>query len=299
MEISDTLILVLLIGFLLLFIYSAFNALLTYFKSIRRIEDIPRSKIASAAQGLVELHGKIKPFITYDLVTPISNEKCCWYQYEVFTTDKKRRKRIHTSGKSEPYVIISDETGDCLLEMSEVNICIVKQKEFSILKSKLPEKIKDQLSDKLFLGFTPIVKVQESFLSINDNVIAMGRFYTNGVIGKQMNLSKESREITRAWFVDRESLLEKWDSNKDGKLDSNELENISRQVWYAAVEKFSKNKDDYTIHILGGTNDNDVPFIVSVGNEIDVTSKLRKSIMHNFIGLITMTAFLIYLISSI
>jgi hypothetical protein len=53
------------------------------YRRYRRIYDLPTSKIASAAQGYVELFGRSDSIPDSPVVAPLSGIECCWYRYSV------------------------------------------------------------------------------------------------------------------------------------------------------------------------------------------------------------------------
>src|SRR6266542_4039224 len=61
----------------------SFFAWIGNFRRMRQIEDIPTSKIASAAQGYVELLGRSVPIPDCPVLAPLSQLPCCWYRYTI------------------------------------------------------------------------------------------------------------------------------------------------------------------------------------------------------------------------
>lgn len=91
--------------------------------SIRNIRNTPRSKIRSAAQGYVELQGKVRAFASKALKAPVILEKCVWYEYEI----EQYKARMTVEGPDYEWVsilhktskapfFIQDETGVCLVD---------------------------------------------------------------------------------------------------------------------------------------------------------------------------------------
>ncbi|GJL84113.1 MAG: hypothetical protein DHS20C01_37470 [marine bacterium B5-7] len=80
----------------------------------RRVEDMPTSRIRSAHQGYVELHGTIVPWPGGLLSAPLSGRPCVWYSYRV---ERRSRNRwsVTRSGKSEQPFQCDDDTGRCAI----------------------------------------------------------------------------------------------------------------------------------------------------------------------------------------
>src|SRR5262245_38354116 len=49
----------------------------------RQISDLPTSKVASAAQGYVELFGRAQLLPGTPVTSPLSSTACCWYSFEI------------------------------------------------------------------------------------------------------------------------------------------------------------------------------------------------------------------------
>src|SRR4051812_30242105 len=61
----------------------SFFAWMANYRRYRQVHDVPTSRIASAAQGYVELFGKSEPIPDSPVVAPLSAARCCWYRYSV------------------------------------------------------------------------------------------------------------------------------------------------------------------------------------------------------------------------
>jgi len=105
------------VGFTLYFIYNSYKNLL----KARAIEDHPTSKIRSAAQGYVELCGSQHFFEKRPIVAPLTKENCTWYAYKVEYYYPKGT-RLMDSGKSTHYFILSDETGECVVDPQNAQV---------------------------------------------------------------------------------------------------------------------------------------------------------------------------------
>ncbi len=262
------------LGVLFILTSYCFYHLLLNIKRRRLIEDIPRSKIRSAPQGYVELHGKAKSFELTGLKTPIGGHQCLWYEYLVYDfSGNKGSMKIYDQESDSRDFLISDETGDCMVDLQGAKV-YGRSETWKIDKSKLPGYIQDKIS-----YFRDEVHVTERTIEEGDPIVAAGLFQTNGTIGKPMNLTGDSRELMMAWFSDKKSMLKRWDTNHNGQLDSNELKKLHRHTWNKILSNLHKNKDDYTIHILGQTGNKSQTFVVSVGDEMDLKEKVNKQLI--------------------
>jgi len=110
-------------------IFSLFKDL----RTLRIIINTPTSKIRSAAQGYVELQGKVTSVIEL-LESPLTKTKCCWYKYkvekEVITQDSDGNTtyewEVVDEGQSYNLLKINDETGECLINVTNAIVKPIK-----------------------------------------------------------------------------------------------------------------------------------------------------------------------------
>ncbi len=103
------------LGFFILFGAYFFLQWYKYFKLARNIEDTPRAKIRSAAQGYVEIEGKQKALSHHPIIAPLSRLPCTWYRYTIDQTVRKRWYRLEQAESTHAFVIY-DETGESVIE---------------------------------------------------------------------------------------------------------------------------------------------------------------------------------------
>ena len=65
----------------------SFFAWLANYRRYRQIHDLPTSRVASAAQGYVELYGHAQMLPGEPVVSRLSRRRCCWYSYEIMEKD--------------------------------------------------------------------------------------------------------------------------------------------------------------------------------------------------------------------
>ena len=86
------------------------------------MEDLPTSKIRSAAQGTVELKGIAKSLPTHPLIGKLTQKPCAWYYYtieEILNTREGVASDAYWNvcerGVSDLPFLLNDETGDCVI----------------------------------------------------------------------------------------------------------------------------------------------------------------------------------------
>ena len=169
----------------------------------RLILDTPTSRIASAAQGYVELSGKAKQAHEYPLLSKLSTLPCVWYRYTI-EEENSDKKGYHTidKGMSDDLILIDDGSGQCFIDTDCAEILTRHKNTWT--KS----------------GY----RYTEYLLSPFDTIYAIGEFTTMGGAGSTLDAKGDLNELLAEWKRDKAQLLERFDLNKDGEIDSREWE---------------------------------------------------------------------------
>jgi len=89
----------------------------------RMVEDTPTSRIRSAAQGYVELAGRCRALDGTENIAPLTQRPCVWWRYHVqrrtgsgSSSNRRTKWQKVSSGRSEQPFLLSDGTGDCIVQ---------------------------------------------------------------------------------------------------------------------------------------------------------------------------------------
>ena len=77
------------------------------FQHARVMEDMPTSKVRSAAQGFVELSGIQNALEGTPLSAPLTGSACTWWYYKI---EKRKRRRSSSGQNSDRWVTVERET---------------------------------------------------------------------------------------------------------------------------------------------------------------------------------------------
>ena len=180
---------------------------------LRAVRDMPTSKIASAAQGYVELVGKGRPY--GDL--PVYSKRrlpCLWYRYTVEELDSDRKWQTVGSDESSTSFILRDATGDCVVDLDHAEIM---------------SKHKDQWREG-------DQRITEWKFILNDDMYVIGDFRTHGGVTAEFDTRAEMSALLSEWKKDMPKLHKRFDLNNDGELDMNEWM-LARQAAGREVEQ--------------------------------------------------------------
>ena len=180
---------------------------------LRAVRDMPSSKIASAAQGYVELIGKGLPYAD-NPVRSLRRLPCLWYRYIIEEQNGDRDWRTIDSDESSTSFTLRDATGDCVVDLDNAEIM---------------SKHKDQWQD----GGQ---RITEWKLLLNDDIYVIGDFHTHGGTTAEFDTRAEMSSLLSEWKKDMPALHKRFDLNKDGELDMTEWM-LARQAAGREVDK--------------------------------------------------------------
>ena len=169
----------------------------------RLILDTPTSRIASAAQGYVELTGRAKQAHDIPLLSKLTLLPCVWYRYiiEQQRSDEKGYDIVE-QGTSDDTFLLDDGSGQCFIDPDYAEI-ITSHK---------------QVWKKGDYRYT------EYLLSPLDTLYAIGEFTTLGGPNSDLDFKGDLNALLAEWKRDKTRLQERFDLNKDGQIDPSEWE---------------------------------------------------------------------------
>jgi hypothetical protein len=199
-----------------------------HLKRYRLMEDTPTSKIHTAAQGFVELEGRVATTSAEPLYSPLRRVHCVWYSFRIEELETglralqvtgpwgllaafalfvlhmfevRRTGVLINSGTSEEFFLIRDATGTCLVDPKDAHVVGAKTKVWTIGEKRY----------------------EESVIEVDQPIYALGLFRTDRAQLERPEW-KEVEELIGDWRRDQKKLAARFDMNRDGKLDSWEWE---------------------------------------------------------------------------
>jgi len=94
----------------------SFFAWIANYRRYRYIHDLPTSRVASAAQGYVELTGRGQPFGDIPLLGRLTQLPCLWYRYKIEQRTSRNKWQTVDSGESDDTFMLRDDTGVCVVD---------------------------------------------------------------------------------------------------------------------------------------------------------------------------------------
>ena len=168
----------------------------------RAVADTPTSKVASAAQGYVELIGSGKPLAGAPLMSPHSHLPCLWYRYTVERKDSDNKWVQEDKGESDASFILDDGSGECVIDPEGAEMLMTKK-------------------DSWIQGDR---RYTEWLLIERQKVYALGQFATRGSVDLDLNLAEDVKLLLSEWKARMAELIERFDLDKNGQIDLKEWE---------------------------------------------------------------------------
>lgn len=246
-------------------IISAIAGFLGGFRFLMRkrvLEDIPTSRIRSAAQGYLELDGVGQLMEGPQIIAPLTGTRCTWYSYRVDEhrgSGKNSKWVTIEKGISEGLFLLIDETGKCVIDPDGASVIPAATDTWY---GSTP---RPQSGHRIRRGFFSggRYRYTEMRLHPDEPLYAIGLYKTVGGAGSELNVNAEVIALLKEWKADSESMLKKHDQNGDGQIDVQEWEKVRNAALQHVLEQ---HRDIHTIpavNLLGRTHDLRRPFILS------------------------------------
>ena len=179
----------------------AFVAWMLSLKRLLAMGGTPTSKIASAAQGYVELVGRALPHPGGALRSRFTLLPCVWYQYSIEQREEDGKWHRIESGRSDDSFLLDDGTGLCLIDPENAEV--------------LPRRAEVSMKGRDY-------RCTESLILPKEQVYAIGEFSTIGGENTGLNLDRDVSELLSTWKRNKPALLARFDLDMDRQISEKE-----------------------------------------------------------------------------
>jgi hypothetical protein len=240
------------------------------------MEDIPTSRIRSAAQGFVELEGMAELMKGDPVLSPLTGIECTWYRYKVerrVRSGKNRHWRTVHKGTSEALFLLRDDTGLCVIDPDGATV-VPHQKLVWFGHSERPAHIPR--------GNTPWwsqlgggrYRYTEERLLPGYPLYGMGLFRTVGGANETYNTREEVRELLANWKANPAQLKQRFDRDGDGEIDLDEWQRARGMALAEVKERQRERARQPGIHTLSQPTDRH-PFLLSAKSQHELCARYR------------------------
>jgi len=247
-----------------------------FLRRARIIEDTPTSKIRSAAQGYVELHGKGGIMDGLPIVSPLTGIQCTWYRYKVEKLEDKNR-RVIRQGTSDELFLLIGETGRCVID-PEGAIITPKTKQVWYEHDYPPMRAAHQGSSRFLsrlLGGR--YRYTEERMHIGEPLYAIGMFLSVGGNNETFNTDEEVRTLIMKWKKNWPAMLKHFDKNDDGEIDVQEWEEVRKMALRKVRQDQLERSLKPATHVMTRPKYDNRPYLLSVFPQYELVMRYKFS----------------------
>jgi hypothetical protein len=181
----------------------SFFAWVANYRRYRHIQDLPTSRVASAAQGYVELFGRTELLPGELLVSKLSRTPCCWYSFEIKEKGSDDKWKTLDSGSSVAHFLLVDDTGQCVISPDGAEVLTHDHKVWEQLDRR----------------FTEWLLLPKSVM------YAIGEFSTTTAAAVAAGEERaDVGALLAEWKQNKREMHERFDLDRDGKISMKEWE---------------------------------------------------------------------------
>lgn len=244
-------------------------------KAAQLIEATATSRVATAAKGYAELVGIAKRVGETPLVAdPIRGTPCLWYRFvtEERSGARNRHWRVVDRGASIQPFTLQDDSG----------LCLIAPDEAQIADDHDPDEVVRVSSSRRHR----IWRIRE-----NDPLYALGFLERRAVLeaageAREIEITEGARKTLRLWKGEQAKLLERFDENRDGRIDAAEWEKARQAARASATaeaqSRFERQRSeaaaraDAHIEFVLQKADDGRPLLISNRNEVQFLGRMKK-----------------------
>lgn len=203
------------------------------YRRARAVADTPTSKVASAAQGYVELRGTGRLLADMPVVSPLTALPCLWFRYKVERKSSDNKWVIEEQGESDVSFILDDGSGQCLVDPDDAEMLISKSDTWS-------------RGDRRYT---------EWLLIDGQPVYALGQFATRGSVDVALDAEADMKQLLAEWKSRPAELLERFDLDKNGVIDLKEWELARAQAKREITAEHREARSQAEVHVMHRPDD--------------------------------------------
>ena len=219
-------------GLLIAAALAAFLFSFHYLRRARLLEDVPTSRVRSAAQGYAELDGIARLLDGPVIVGPLTGVRCVWWEYKIeekITTGSGKNRQTHWRTlefrESECLFAVDDDTGTCVIDPDGASVITSLCDRW---RGHHPRWTGPPPAAGWRRWFGGRFRYTERRLAPNRPLLALGWFRTEGGAGSDFNTAEEVRLRLAAMKADRADLVRRFDRDGDGEVNLVEWEAARR-----------------------------------------------------------------------
>jgi len=226
----------------------------------RTVENTPPARIRSAAQGYAVFHGLGAAPPGTTIRGPLTGRPCIWWHYEIEERGSGRSgewNRLDEQTSDKPF-LLDDSTGQCLVDPQGADVIpharIVWRGSTPWPEYRLPPTggVLGAVIDRLLSGGR--YRYTERRLEAGMPVYALGEFRTLGGVSLA-DPEDGVVQVLHDWKANQANLLQRFDSNHDGRIDAAEWEAARAAARAEVMQKRKARELEPAVPTLGEPGD--------------------------------------------
>jgi len=178
----------------------AFFAWMLSLRRLLAMSGTPTSRIASAAQGYVELVGRGRSHPDFQVLSRLTFLPCIWYRFIVEQRNSKNKWERVSSGRSDESFMLHDGSGLCVVDPDHAEV-IPRRKE---------------------VWTQGEFRYTEWLILPQETIYVLGEFSTLSGETIDLDLKRDIGELLAEWKRNQPQLLERFDLDRDGTISEKE-----------------------------------------------------------------------------
>ncbi len=248
------------------------------FQHARVMEDMPTSKVRSAAQGFVELSGIQHALEGAPLSAPLTGSACTWWDYKIEKRERTRNSKGQSSTRwvtkekqtSVGFFNLKDDTGEILVNPIGADVTPSLQRVWYGNERRPNSGVRSGFGGSLRGRY----RYTERIMRPGEPIYALGHFETWSNVAGSREKTEKHADILAGWKKDADELVRRFDEDGDGRVDADEWES-AREAAQALVEEqvaAATMKPDVDVLMKP---EEDHPFILSTKSQDELTKVYR------------------------
>lgn len=265
-----------------------------YLIRARLIENTPTARVRSAHQGYVELNGIARSMAGEPIRAPLTGVQCCWYRIRVERRGDKRwsTREQETSGH---LFLLQDASGACIIDPDGAHVTPSDRSVWygSSRHPLQPDRSQGQRTESLMAQVAKFLnkdisggqqryRYTEERIFQGDPLYAIGQFKTQDELDRRESRRELMLGLLRDWKQTPESLLSRFDSNRNGQIDSGEWETARRTANREAADILDRQQAGQIPNLLSRPDSIRYPYILSTDPEFAMVRRFRWLAAANF-----------------
>ena len=250
-----------------------------YLWRYRIMLDTPTTLIRSAAQGYNEFEGSAHLLPGEPIIAPLTKQHCVWYEYKVEEKQShyvrgrsKTSWHIYETGVSDGVFCLQGKTGKAIIDPDDAEV-IHSVTDTWYGNTPYPSAGPRGFNSSSLL-FTKRYRYSEKRINEGDALYVLGDFKSF----RQMDLPTKNASlaaILSQWKNNSQMLMNRFDENRDGHIDSVEWEKAVLIAKNQLMEESIEQSGAHIDNVIEKPTDSRKPFLISTQDEGELSASYQ------------------------